>query len=67
MFEVKQCNKCGAEEWAYHLEGKIKNENGKLFLNDGGHNIDFLSWLNSWGIRENDVVNISVEKEKTNE
>jgi hypothetical protein len=67
MFEIKRCNKCGAEEWVHHLKGKVKNENGKLFLNDGHHNIDFLSWLNSYGIYDNDVVIISVEREEINE
>jgi hypothetical protein len=62
MFEVKKCE-CGREVWSHSLTGKVKYENGKLSIHDGGHLIPFLEFVKSLGVHENDKITINVEKE----
>lgn len=62
-FEVKKCE-CGREIWSHSLTGKVKYENGKLYIDAVHHQIPLTEFIKSLGIHEGDMVTVNIEKEK---
>ena len=63
-FEVKHCEKCGAEEWVYRLEGKLVLNQRRIYVNDTHHDIPLWEFIKSYGFKDGDRINIYFERKE---
>ena len=61
-FEVQRCKNCGVEEWVYHLEGRLVVNQGRIYVNDTHHDILLWEFIQSYGFKEGDRININFER-----